>query len=577
MESHQGYPGHFWIALGHLAEASDELVGTYPGIANRIRFERKRLEGDRAYKPDLMAIIDQLEHPDLNDKQTVDALDAHRQPVAEPAPGPPAKEHHWDPGPFNRAGLYTQDEPLKLLIPTMAPATVPCTPCEAEKRRQAYGQLAAQDNMSPDGYRGRLVILTTLNDFAPSYSLATCALEQARAAASLGYRVHIWARASVQQPSIIGIALPAGVTVDPIIPNVPFADDIINADGSLLLLQTLNGYIGALLAATIGHLTIINHDGLFQRAFVTLAIAIHRTSDFGNRVRWWHMAHSSIAASGPARDVSNRPLQARTTLPIGRHRLLAVTYADVQALARYYDTSPDKVDVLRNSRDPRSFLGMSDNAALITTQAGLLQADVVQIMPLCATRFVPKGAFELVRLFASMHQQDPDQTYRLVFACANANGDEIAQAVGALKQKARELYLPDDALVFTHEILPDTGALGLPQADIRALFAVSNLFAFPTTSEASSLTVLEAAVSGCLLVLNENLPCMRDCVQAQHALWVLWDTIRQQGAWSPTMVGINILDALGQPCYQGKRHALRMASRDRYAAELGALLDAPSG
>ena len=322
-----------------------------------------------------------------------------------------------------------------------------------------------------------------------------------------------------------------------------------------------------------GTLLIINHDGLFQRAFVTLANAIHQTSDFGNRVRWWHMAHSSIGATGPARDTSNLALMSRTTLPRGHHRLLAVTYADVHDLARYYDTTTERVDVLRNSRDAREWFGMSDNAATIVTTAGLLAATVVQIMPLCATRLTPKGAFELVRLFAAMHDQDSDQTYRLVFACANANGKNIAQAVGALKQKAKDLGLPEDVLVFTHELLPDTGALGLPQADIRCLFQVSNLFAFPTISEASSLTVLEAAVSGCLLVLNENLPCMRDIVQAQHAMWVRWDSIRRQGEWSPTMTAINILDRLCGTEYVAKRHALVVASRDRYAHELGRVLD----
>lgn len=569
------------MALGHLAEASDELVQEYPGIANRIRFQRKKLEGDRSHIPDLMAIISQLEHPDLNDTRAVEALDT--------------RTYAPDDAPFDIPGVHTPTPAHELVqehadlvesmfgppASKMAPLTItgapplsepPCTPCEAEKRRQAYGKAAALDDMSPGGYRGRLVILTTLDDFAPSYSLATCALEQARAAASLGYRVHIWAKYSVQQPSVLGFSLPAGVTVDPVLPGVPFADDVIDQAGTLLLTQTLNGYIGALVSATPGQLTIINHDGLFQRAFVTLAKAIHEVGDFGNKVRWWHMAHSSIGATGPARDTSNAALMARTTLPRGRHRLLAVTFADVVDLARYYDVDASRVDVLRNSRDARDFLGMSDRAATIVTQAGLLHADVVQILPLCATRVAHKGAFELVRLFAAMHQQDPDQTYRLVFACANANGPTIAQVVGALKQAALSQGLPAEVLVFTHEILPATGALGLPQADIRSLFAVSNLFAFPTVSEASSLTVLEAAISGCLLVLNENLPCMRDCVLPQDVLWIRWDTLRTQGNWSPTMAGIDILDRLAHGPYRAKRHALVVSSRNRYAGELATML-----
>ena len=33
-EANQGYPEHFFLAIGHLAEASDELVQKYPEQAN---------------------------------------------------------------------------------------------------------------------------------------------------------------------------------------------------------------------------------------------------------------------------------------------------------------------------------------------------------------------------------------------------------------------------------------------------------------------------------------------------------------------------------------------------------------
>jgi hypothetical protein len=48
MEARQGYPLHRWWALGHLAEASDELVQDYPEMANEIREYRKMYEDDEA-------------------------------------------------------------------------------------------------------------------------------------------------------------------------------------------------------------------------------------------------------------------------------------------------------------------------------------------------------------------------------------------------------------------------------------------------------------------------------------------------------------------------------------------------
>ena len=39
-----GYPVHAWYAMGHMAEASDELIADYPETANEIREIRKLYE-----------------------------------------------------------------------------------------------------------------------------------------------------------------------------------------------------------------------------------------------------------------------------------------------------------------------------------------------------------------------------------------------------------------------------------------------------------------------------------------------------------------------------------------------------
>ena len=41
MEAKQGYPLHEWFAMGHLAEAGDELVQEWSDVANEIREHRK--------------------------------------------------------------------------------------------------------------------------------------------------------------------------------------------------------------------------------------------------------------------------------------------------------------------------------------------------------------------------------------------------------------------------------------------------------------------------------------------------------------------------------------------------------
>lgn len=59
-ESKKGYPTHFWLAQGHLAEAEDELLRDYPALADVVRNERKLLEEDPSYEIPLMDLIEQV-------------------------------------------------------------------------------------------------------------------------------------------------------------------------------------------------------------------------------------------------------------------------------------------------------------------------------------------------------------------------------------------------------------------------------------------------------------------------------------------------------------------------------------
>ena len=59
-ESYQGYPTHFFLALGHLAEAGDELVQLYPAQASLVRAERKSLETNPEYIPDFNRLLETI-------------------------------------------------------------------------------------------------------------------------------------------------------------------------------------------------------------------------------------------------------------------------------------------------------------------------------------------------------------------------------------------------------------------------------------------------------------------------------------------------------------------------------------
>lgn len=46
-EAEKGYPTHKYIAMGHLAEAEDEIIAKYDGMAKKIRNTRLDIEEGR--------------------------------------------------------------------------------------------------------------------------------------------------------------------------------------------------------------------------------------------------------------------------------------------------------------------------------------------------------------------------------------------------------------------------------------------------------------------------------------------------------------------------------------------------
>ncbi len=72
-EASLGYPAHRWLAVGHLAEAAEEIL-EYPETATLLRAERLNIMDNPGYVPNLMPFFDQL-----------DALELGLKPPSVPA------------------------------------------------------------------------------------------------------------------------------------------------------------------------------------------------------------------------------------------------------------------------------------------------------------------------------------------------------------------------------------------------------------------------------------------------------------------------------------------------------------
>ncbi len=363
-----------------------------------------------------------------------------------------------------------------------------CSDCEAKKSAAVAAQSRALS------FKRRVVLLTTLSGFPPSYSVATVICDQARMLAmDPTWFVQIWVNESA---NLAGAPkdFPLNVEIVRCVPTVsrmePDQWAAADADriASAIRLNLMK----------LGNAMVISHDLLFLRTHVAYAAALHSLGEIRG-FAWMHVCHSAAGAR-PALGTGSA---ARLTLPPG-HKLLCLNPSQRESLARYYDTTVDNVLVCPNARDIVSWYDFHPIAAELTRQYGLDQADIVQVFPVCATRLEPKGVGKVIEIFSWLcrnHRLD----CRLVLAVANAGGPREQAALAGLRTRALNLGMGPDQLIITSEDFPDTAVGGIPHRAVRDLFLVSNVFVFPSLSEASSLVLGEAALAGCLIVGNTEL------------------------------------------------------------------------
>jgi hypothetical protein len=366
------------------------------------------------------------------------------------------------------------------------------------------------DNRS---YERRFVLFTWFADLHPSYSLTTAVFDQARILArNPKHRVQVWVL------TVCGLEgaptdLPPNVIIRRCVPPIPLPIDTTDPKAEELLAGQLRPHL-----MLLGNATIITHDLLFVRDYVTVAATIHHHLGTIPGFRWFHVCHSAPALSRPDQGTD---IRYRTNLPDG-HLLISLAESHRRGLAAYYGTTEDRVRVAPNARDLRSLLSASADVASLIERHQLLEASVVQILPLSTPRAKDKGIATIIRVFAELAKT---QAVRLVVPNAHANGHQ--DVLAELRGIAREAGLADDALIFVSESLPSRAAYGLTQAEMHVLFQCSNLFLFPSISEACSMSVLEAALNGCLLVLNESLPSLFDIIPRSQCLAYPWGSIHQ--------------------------------------------------
>jgi len=144
----------------------------------------------------------------------------------------------------------------------------------------------------------------------------------------------------------------------------------------------------------------------------------------------------------------------------------------------------------------------------------LMSADIMQVYPFSSTRMRDKGVHKIIVMFSAFKKYF-NKNVRLVFCNAHCTRGRERQAVEEMLALAKKHGLEEGEVIFTSRYKPERPEEGgwtysTPHKVIRDLMNISNMFIFPTISEACSKVLLEASAAGCYMVLNGSFKPMKE-------------------------------------------------------------------
>lgn len=377
----------------------------------------------------------------------------------------------------------------------------------------------------------RVAILTNFTEFRRGYSLTGIARDQAEMLARFGHEVRLF----VSENYTGNEAIPHGVKLEKKVPFGHLVDlqrlhdlsqqwaDTLKAgikgikgkDGKVydlppdkdmakkiedlltmrdrthnMLIQELKGKCDL----------VLTHDWIFQGWNMPYGLACASASKELPDVRWWHWVHSV--------PMTNRDWWA-ISLYGKKHKIIYPNKADRQRVAEQYKGWLHDVRVIPHLKDYRSFGQFStDCYDFLDWCPQLVTADVSQLYPASVDRLEAKRVLETIEVFANIKKLG--RSVCLVIANQWTTVDKYRDKVEDYKDKAAKLGLiPGEDLFFTSDFKKEYG-VGIPLYLVWELMHFTNLYVSFTKEETYGLGIAEAALCGCLLVLNGSLDVLKE-------------------------------------------------------------------
>lgn len=351
-------------------------------------------------------------------------------------------------------------------------------------------------------------IMSTFYRIDNAYSLCSVVIDQLKALVAHGHMPVLFTLPMFKDEGLV----PAGVEIRKIVPqiilepykglNFPdyYKEDVAKVKSSLEKNMQ-----------DITHL--ICHDIFFIDTYLPYNIALRESNLTCRIFAWTHSAPSTRPS------LDNNPHSNRYTLPL-RTKLVYLNHDKVTALAEMYGAWNNDVRVVHNSRDPRTFWNLDPLVEKLIEQYKLFEADIISVYPLSTPRMISgKGLDKVIKLHAKL--KELGYKTRLIVCNAHANAQPDQRLISETQIWASGLNIEHHELIFT-SLQGKEYELGVSPKVVSDLFRISNIFIFPTSSENSSLVLLEAMLSGNLLVLNEAVGTLREHA-GDSALYVNFD------------------------------------------------------
>lgn len=229
-----------------------------------------------------------------------------------------------------------------------------------------------------------------------------------------------------------------------------------------------------------------------------------------NLKAWWcHWIHS-----GWTHRPGNLgfPESLRYTMP-PRSFLVYLNSFELPPLAQMYGTRQDMCYAVYNPKDYRSFNNFDPLSNNIIDALDIPSKQAVQIFPFCTTHMDAKGINGVINCAAALKRAGVP----VALILANANSRKRPSELEDKKRWMASKGLVDgEDFLWTSDI---NDHKPLPRKVVSDLFKVSNYFVFTSWRETVGNVFQEAKISGCQLVLNHNLPCLRE-MGGKEAIYV---------------------------------------------------------